>query len=189
MANIRVAECHLQSTTPYSQSRYHQAPKLDKEPANDYEMRTWRERLHYDPHTLEVYIPPMQFKKSVEGAAEFLGMRIPGRGRATYAKHFLAGVMVHEPLMLGIKRDEVQGEVLLLNADGKRGGSTRVPRCMPVIPKWSGVVRFYLIDLTVSNDVFDTHLREAGSLIGIGRFRPRVGGFLGQFQVEKIDWK
>lgn len=186
---IRVAECHLKSTTPYSQSKFHATPKLDKEGPNDWEIRTWRERMHYDPNTFEVYVPPMQFKKCVEGAADFLGMKIPGRGRSTYSKHFLAGVMVSEPLMLGVKRDEVRGEWLLLNADGKRGGNTRVQRCMPIVDQWAGVVRYFIIDGTINNDVFETHLREAGSLIGIGRFRPRVGGFLGQFQVERVEWR
>ena len=46
----------LKSCSPYSQSRHHSEPKLEKESPKDYELRTWRYRLHTDKNG-NVYIP------------------------------------------------------------------------------------------------------------------------------------
>ena len=49
-------------------------------------------------------------------------------------------------------------------------------------------MRFYILDDTITEDVFKEHLEEAGKFIGIGRFRPRNNGFYGRFAVDKIEW-
>lgn len=185
---MRIAVAQLRSIAPYSQSRYHDEPKLDKERPDDYEMRTWQERLSTteDGH---VFIPPMAFKKSLETAARFLGMQIKGRGKATYTKHFKAGVLVTDGLVLPIKKEEVPGEVYFVPSDGRAGGGKRVKRKFPVIREWSGDVMFYVLDETITPDVFEPHLREAGNFIGIGRFRPENGGFYGRFAVDAISWQ
>ena len=61
----------LQSTSPYSQGRYHATPKMDKEGHDDYEKRTWRERLHVNKKG-NVVIPPLQFKNCLSESAKFL---------------------------------------------------------------------------------------------------------------------
>lgn len=182
---MRIATATLRSIAPYSQSRFHDTPKLDKERPDDWEMRTWRERLSVGEDG-RVFIPPMAFKKSAETAARFLGMQIKGRGKATYTKHFKAGVLVTEGLALPVKKDDVPGEVFFVPADGK--GGSRVKRKFPVIAEWSGDVMFYILDDTITPDVFEIHLREAGNFIGIGRFRPENGGFYGRFAVDRIEW-
>ena len=53
--------------------------------------------------------------------------------------------------------------------------------------EWQGVVEFYVLDNTITPDVFEHHLKESGKFIGIGRFRPINGGFYGRFNVEKIE--
>jgi hypothetical protein len=184
---MKVAVATLRSIAPYSQSRYHDTPKLDKERPDDYEMRTWAERLSVTSDG-NVFIPPMAFKKSLETASRFLGMQIKGRGKSTYTKHFKAGVLVTDGLVLPIKKQDVPGEVYFVPSDGKPGGGSRVKRKFPVIQQWSGEVSFYILDDTITEDVFEAHLKEAGNFIGIGRFRPENGGFYGRYGVDRVLW-
>lgn len=184
---MRICEATLESVSAYSQSRYHNIPKLDKESAEDYEERTWRERLNtLDDGT--VYVPPMAFKNALSEAAKYLSMRIPGKGKSTYTKHFESGILVLEPTPLGIKKDQVIGERRFVPSDGKRGGGSRVEKCFPIVPQWKASVTFHILDDTITPTVFEHHLREAGNLIGIGRFRPRNNGFYGRFRVLGAKW-
>jgi hypothetical protein len=178
----------LSSSTPYSASKYIAVPKLPKESGNDYETRTWRERCNVDSKG-EVVIPAMAFKKSLEVAAAFLNVSIPGQGKSKYNKHFRAGILVTDNLPLGVKKDEIQGEWFLVPSDGRSGGTTRVPKCFPVVPEWKGKVTYHILDDTITQDVFEQHLREAGNFIGVGRFRPERGGFYGRYNVDKFEWK
>lgn len=183
---MRTFVASLESVSPYSQSRhYTDPPKGPKESHKDYEARTWMERCHFDKDS-RVFIPPMAFKNCLAESAKFLSMKIQGRGNATYSKHFEAGILVMEPLTLPYKREDVKGEWLFVPSDGKKGGGKRVDKCFPVFPEWKGDVTFYVLDETITEDVFTQHLKEAGSFIGIGRFRPRNGGFYGRFGVKKI---
>lgn len=181
------ATVHLESATPLCMSKYVSVPKLEKEGPDDYEKRTWRERVHADENG-EVFIPPMALKFSLTESAQFSGEKIKGRGQATWTRHFEAGVLVPEPVRLGIKKDDVQGQWLLMNADGKRGSGTRVMRCIPIIPAWKGVATYYILDPTITKEVFERTLRQAGLLIGIGQFRPRRGGYCGRYSAKKIEW-
>jgi len=96
--------------------------------------------------------------------------------------------MVCEPLSLGIKGADVAGEWLHVPSDGRRGGTTRVSKCFPVIPSWEGTVEFLILDELIDADVFRAHLEDAGRFIGIGRFRPRNNGFYGRFEVIDVKW-
>ena len=167
---------------------YTDPPKGAKETHKDYEARTWRERLHYDPKSKEIFIPPMMFKLCLAEAAKFLSIKIPGKRNATYTKHFESGLLCLEGVPLGVKKDDVPGEWLFVPSDGKRGGGSRVDKCFPLIPSWSGSVTFHILDATITKDVFEQHLKEAGNFIGIGRFRPRNNGFYGRFGQTKLEW-
>lgn len=184
---MRTAICTLQSISPYSQSRHYEVAKLDKERPNDFEERTWRERVHADGDGW-IFIPPMAFKNCLSEIAKYLGEQIPGKGKSTFTKHFESGVLVLEGLRLNVRKDDVQGEWLFVPADGKRGSGTRVRKCFPVIPEWSGDVTFHVLDDTITRDVFAHHLDQAGKFIGIGRFRPRNNGYYGRFEVKNIQW-
>lgn len=180
--------CDLESLSQYSQSRHYTEPeKMQKETAADYEKRTWRERMHYD-EAGQVMIPPMAPKLCIAEAARFLGMKIPGRRNATFTKNFEAGILVLDPIPLGIHKDKVPGEWLFVPSDGKRGGGSRVDKCFPMIAKWASQVIFHVLDRTITKDVFETHLKEAGNFIGLGRFRPRNNGYYGRFALRKMDW-
>jgi hypothetical protein len=178
----------LEGVSPYSQSRFHDEPKLDRETADDHEKRTWRKRLHVNDEGM-VIMPPMAFKNALAEAAKYLSVQIPGKGKSTYTKHFEAGVLCMEPLVLPIKADDVLGEWYFVPASGKRGDGKRVKKCFPVIPKWSGHVRFDIFDDTITKPVFQQHLEEAGKFIGVGRFRPRNNGFFGRFRVADLKWE
>lgn len=182
---MRVFVAKLRSTTPYSQSRFHQTPKLDKENSQDYETRTWRERMHTNEKGF-ITIPPMAFKNCLRDAAQFLSMQIPGKGKSTYSKHFQAGILVVDETVLKVKAKDVEGEWLHVPSDGRQGGTTRVLKCFGKIPKWEAEVKFYALDDVITLPVFKKHLEEAGSLIGIGRFRPRNGGYYGRFEVLSV---
>jgi hypothetical protein len=186
---MRVVTASLQSMTPYSQSKHYEVPKIldGRENAKDYEARTWRERCHVDDQD-NIIIPPMAFKNCLSEAAKFLSRQIPGKGKATYTKHFEAGIMVVEGITLPIKKSEVESEWLFVPGDGVRGSGKRVDKCFPLIRSWKGDVQFFVIDETITDTVFEEHLREAGNFIGIGRFRPRKNGMYGRFAITKLVW-
>lgn len=188
---MKKATVQLSAASPYSQSRLYSAevPKLEKESSGDYDARNWREHQHYDRKTGEVYIPPMALKNALMECAQYLGEKIPGKGNATWTKHFTAGILCADPVMLGVKQDETEGETFMCHADGKRNSGTRVPRKFPVIREWDAKAVFYVLDETITQSVFTRYLEEAGKFIGIGRFRPRNGGFYGRFHVGDVKWE
>lgn len=183
---MRQFRAKIAGISPYSQSRHHETPKLDKETSDAYERRTWRNRMHVNSDG-EVEIPPMSLKNCLSEAAKFLSMQIPGKGKATYTKHFEAGVMVLQPVSLGIKAEEVSEEALFVPADGVRGSGKRVTKVFGRIDKWGGTFDITVVDDTITKDVLQKHLEEAGNLIGIGRFRPRNNGYYGRFKVVALE--
>jgi hypothetical protein len=183
---MRTETAMLSSVSPYSQSRFYEVDKLAKEGPNDYEARTWRERMHVDEKG-NVFIPPMCFKNCLSDAAKYLSVQIPGKGKSTYTKHIEAGILIVEGITLDVKKDDVPGEWLFVPASGRRGDGKRVKKCFPVIRKWSGELTIEVLDETVTHEVLDFHLSEAGRFIGVGRFRPRNNGFYGRFKVD--GWK
>jgi hypothetical protein len=184
------ATCHLSSASVYSQSRPYQVEKKPRETPADYEKRTWRERMHLsEKNPGKIVIPAMQFKNSLAECAKYMSQQIPGKGKATYTKHFEAGVIIMDSMELDIKADDVKGETVFVPSSGKRGDGNRVYKTFPKIPSWSGVIAFTIFDHTITEEVFKTHLGQAGQFIGIGRWRPRNNGMYGRFTVDKVDWK
>lgn len=185
---MRKAICKLVSQSPYSQGRYHNSEKNSKELSADYEKRTWREKCNTDPEG-NIIIPPMAFANCLKEAATYLSISIPGQGKSKYTKNFQSGVLVFQPLCLDINKEDVKPEWVFVPSDGRRGGTTRVEKCFPLIEKWSGEVTFYIFDDIITKEVFEKVLREAGSIIGVGRFRPKNWGYYGRFSVEEIKWQ
>lgn len=184
---MRIAKAHLVGKSRYSQSKVFESTKSRDQTHEEFERSCWRERLHRMPDGY-VFIPPQAFKSSLDEAAKYKSTQIPGKGKATYTKHFLAGVLCLDPVVLPVKADDVQGEWLFVPADGKKGGPKRVMKCFPFIDQWEAVVEFTVFDDIIDEDVFQQHLEDAGRFIGIGRFRPRNGGFYGRFAVESVEW-
>ena len=172
-----------------AQGKFYDVPKLDRELSKDYEIRTWRERAHYN-NDGKMIIPPMALKNCLSEAAKFLGLSIPGKGKSTYTKHFEAGIMVVDELLITpeITRETVQGQWLFVPSDGKRGGSKRVNKCFPIVNNWEATADIYILDEIITEDVLERHLDIAGKFIGLGSFRPRNNGMFGRFEVEDITW-
>lgn len=186
---MQFVTAHLRGVSNMSHSRQHRIEMKEKESHDAYEKRTWLEKLHYDEKTGEAFVPPMALKMALAEAAKFRGEQIPGKGKATYTKHFEAGVLCMDPMMLGINKADIKGEWINANSDGVRGSGKRVQRCFPCIPSgWTGAAKFIILDDTITADVFERVLKEAGQFIGLGRFRPRNGGFYGRFVVDRIEF-
>lgn len=186
---MKLATATLVSSAPYSQSRSYdrEVEALPRETKDAYEERTWRNKCHTLPNG-NVFIPPMSLKMAVDSAAKMLGRQIPGKGKSTYSKFFLSGVLVMDPIELPLTKDDVACDRIFANADGVRGSGKRVWRNFPRIDSWKADVPFHVIADEITEDVFTEHLKQAGAFVGIGRFRPQSGGYYGRFTVEKIKW-
>lgn len=177
----------LKGASPISFSAPIQSKKNTGESSDAFEERTWRERLHVGTDG-KVFIPPAALKNCVSEVAKYLGESVPGKGKATYTKHFEAGVLVTDPLLLGVKGADVPGERLFVPASGKRGDGKRVWKTFPVIQEWQTTAVLYLLDpvLVDKPAKVQEYLEHAGKFIGMGRFRPRNNGFYGRFSVENF---
>lgn len=186
----------LKSISPYSQSRYvdkDDFPKEGKESPDAYEKRTWQARVHLDANGVP-YMPPMALKKSLDAASSYLG-KIPGQKNATYTKRFKSGLLVTDNIKLSrggkpVKSiDDFEGEWLFLDSNGGKGGQggTRVKRRMPRLVDWTAEATIYVMDEIIDEDVLRRALDDAGKFVGVGRFRPQVGGFYGRFIVEEME--
>lgn len=200
---MKTAVFKLTSASPYSQSRLHGTPKTEKESHADYETRTWVEKAHFEPSG-EMFIPPMAFKQALDKIATRLG-KIPGKGAATYTKHFKGGVLITDPLGVGVMRsdfdedlEELDGDPHrqdtlrswggFVNADGKRGSGTRVFRRFPEVKSWSGNLSVMILDEVVTKSLIEESMSEAGKFIGIGRYRAENGGLYGRFHAELVEF-
>jgi len=183
---MKIITARLKSISWYGQGRYYtEPPKKGKELPEDYEKRTWRERLHYDENE-DVFIPPMAFKNCIRDAAKFLGEKIKGRGQEKWTKNFKAGILVAEGITLPIKKNDVKGKWLHVPPNGQTGGPKRVLKCFPYIESWEGTVQFHILDDLITLDVFEYHIVQASFLVGIGTFRPANGGYWGRFTVDDL---
>lgn len=178
--------------SPYSQSAGHQTPKLDRESHDDYDIRTWQEKCTVNQGG-QICIPAMALKQAIDTAAYKLGVKVEGRRGATYKNFFASGFFCEGdvPIANGkalSKKDAVM-KTISANADGIRGSGKRVTRRFPEFNKWSGVASFTITDDIITKEIFETHLRACGMIVGIGRFRPEKGGTNGRFRVTKIGWE
>lgn len=186
---MKKAIVKITGKSPLSYGRFINEPKNSDETHDQYNERTWRMKLHTD--SKGVFIPPMMFKNALTAASGYLSEKIPnGRGK-TYKAKFQSGTLVTAPSYLGIKEDDkrIEKKVYFLPADGKRGGSTRVPRYFPEIQEWETTAEFLVLDDCISKEVFLRHLQAAGDFVGIGRFRPACNGYYGRFDAKILKWE
>lgn len=187
---MRICTAVLQSTSPYSQSRYHNSEKLsDKESAAEYGLRTWREQCTFDEAGI-IAIPAMAIKMGLDSTARKLKERVPGKGTKTWIDYFVGGVIPGaQHFTIGLPKDKVDFIDIWANADGIRGSGKRVMRRFPIIPKWKSEIVLDIVDDSIPSPLIEKYLSECGKLIGIGRFRPEKGGFNGRFEVLSVKWK
>ena len=181
----------LEGVTPLSFSKAIQSEKSSGESHEEFEARTWRERLHVDKDGI-CYVPPMMMKRAIEWTAKYMSETIPGKGKKTWTQKCVAGIMCVEPLSLGVKAEDVAGEWLHIPSDGQPGGSKRVWKKMPFIdPGWKCQGQYLVVDqlLTEPRGIrkIQEYLAIAGQVDGLGRFAPRRGGYYGRFKVTAFD--
>jgi len=185
---MRIATVTIEGVSPYGQSKFIGEKKSRDETFEDFEDRVWRERCHYNEKTKECFIPPMCFKNALRDAAQYKSEKIPGEGNAKWTKHFKSGVMVVDGLPLHVKRDDVAKTTLHVPSDGRTGGTKRVIKHFPTFHEWGGDVKFLVLDDKITTEVFERFVKDMGSFIGIGFFRPTNGGYWGRFEVKKVTW-
>jgi len=188
----RKIKIDLEGLSPISFSRVITAAKLPREKSEAYEERCWRDRLHTDDDG-NVTLPTMAAKHALSQVAQYLGEKVPGKGQATWTKHFLSGILpLNTPLIRvdgnPVPVASVDGEWLFVPSDGKPGGGTRVMKCFPRIREgWTATVELLVVDDLIDDDTMRRYLDAAGSYIGLGRFRPRRGGYYGRFRVLSYE--
>lgn len=184
---MKKAILKLKSITPVTFGRFHQEKKLEKELPDHYEQRTWKEKAHFDEAGL-VKIPGVMIANCIRESAKFMSLQIPGKGKATYTKHFDAGIIIYNDIVTTTHRDELQGDTRHVPADGRPGGTKRVIKIFPILSEWEGEVIVYIGDPIITADIFEEVIRNAGNLIGIGTWRPRNRGMNGRFELIDMQW-
>lgn len=187
---MRRCTVKIQGMSPYSCSRRlsdAEYPKLEKEGAEAYDKRLWREHATTTPEGI-VCIPAMAFKMATDEAVKRLGLQVPGRGKTTYSKFFVAGQLCEENVSLGIHKDDLQSITISANADGVRGSGKRVTRMYPIVQQWTCTPIFAVMDDAIPASIFERAVVEAGRLVGVGRFRPEKGGMNGRFMPTSFQW-
>jgi hypothetical protein len=189
----RKVRVKITGISPYSASKYVQVPKIGGEKPDAFDDRTWFYKASVDADG-NCVIPSAAFKFAMMNAAKYSNIQVEGRGKSTYTKHFTSGLMVTQTLDLGVKRDEIArdperySQTYMMNSKGVRGPGSRVPRRLPYFQKWAGEIEFIVLDPIIDKKVFETVITAAGQFIGVGQYRPEVGGDCGRFRVDKIEW-
>lgn len=185
--------CRLTGISPIGFSAPIQSTKATGEGHDAFEERTWRERLPVDAEG-KCIIAPMRIKNCLSDVAKYLSETVPGKGKATFTKHFESGILCVDavPLYDGngktVSRESVEGLKLFVPSDGKRGGGTRVWKWFPVIQTWYFDPVIYALDpvLIDKQEKIEEYLSHAGKFIGVGWFRPRRNGYFGRFNVSNF---
>lgn len=186
---MSVANIEIVGIAPLSQSRQHQAPKLEGESHDDYDARTWREKLNVNRTTGKVIIPAHGIQQCLTAAVRRSGDKIVGKGNRTWAKVFDGGIALFEDFATDLDPNDAECVVISANADGVRGSGKRVPRRFPTFYKWSARGQIYILDPQITKDVMHRYFEQAGLFIGVGQFRPQNGGTNGRFAISRMDWE
>lgn len=184
----RIAHVQIDGLAPLSCGAPISTPRASDETPDQHEERCWRERMHTIGDG-RILIPPTAFSLSLCEAAKRMALVIPGKQRQTYTKFFQSGVRVYEPLILPVLAKDVEGQRRFVPADGVPGGSKRVWKRFPMIPKWGGLIRFHLLEPVISAEVFEQAGVYAGLAIGVGSFRPEKRGWWGTFRFTITKWE
>lgn len=195
MAVITTAIVKLQSTSPYSQSRKHDTPKLEGESPDAHEQRTWKERMHVHVYNkgkpterTSVVIPASGLSQSIADAAKFLNKKIEGQRNSTWTKHFVAGVAVLADVDLNIDPKTARRQAINAHANGQRGSGSRVTRFFPTFDEWETEFEITIFDPLITEAIFTEVLEAAGLFVGVGQFRPQNLGTNGRWEVLRIEW-
>lgn len=175
----------IKGVAPLSQSKQHDAEKLDGESNEDYDKRTWREKCNVDGEGV-VYVPAMAFKQAMDTSAKRLAIPDPDNKRANLTKYFVSDVICENNMSIGVHKNDMPSIRISANVDGQRGSGKRVPRTLPQVQEWAGKTSFLVMEEKIKPETFEKVLRSAGQSIGVGQFRPEKGGLNGRFDVTSV---
>lgn len=176
----------IEGVRPYASSKKVEQ-EIEEKASWSWEQAYWKEKLHYDEETDEVFIPGVSFKLALESTASYLSMK--KKGNSTWTKHFRAGIIMEDDVWLGQGRDQAKPVKLFLDSNGKRDSGSRVFKIIPHMTKWSGEVKLSIVDDELPPDIFAIHLIKAGHFNGVGQWRPQKGGMNGRWKVKSFDWE
>jgi hypothetical protein len=187
---VTTAQLTLQSLSPYSQSRYHEEPKLKGELADAYDRRTWKSHCLFQRIGKKnvMMIPAHGFIQTMIAAAKYSKKQIPGQGKATWTAKFQAGIMIMDDIPTSVEEKDIQFCDIYANADGIRGSAKRVMRRYPLVGWWMAMFPVTILDPIITQEVFREIVDLAGMFVGLGRFRPEKGGFNGRFRIADMQW-
>ena len=186
-----IATVTLASLSPMTQSRQHDAPRLEGESHDAYDVRTWRNKLHVETRDGKsvIVIPQTGIHQAIAQAAKYSKKQIPGQGKATWTAKFAAGIMLTENPSTGIDPASVPCVVISANADGVRGSGKRVTRRFPQMLSWSSTFDVIILDPIITEPVFREMVELAGMFVGLGQFRPQSLGSNGRFKIAAMTWQ
>jgi len=159
--------------------------KREKENHDAHEERTWRERARVDDDG-QIMMIPEALKNCLANASKYLSEKIRGQGQKTYTAKFMAGVMIVDPLLFEVTRENVEKLRLFVPSDGKSGGTKRVWKNFPMIKKWTTKATIHVLDEVITKDLLKRYLERAGVYVGLGSFRPQTNSWHGRFSVSKL---
>jgi hypothetical protein len=111
------------------------------------------------------------------------------QSQATYTKHFVSGVLVMDPLVLPLKKGEVEGEWRHVPADGMPGWVEAGDEVLPSHSQVGRECEIQVLDDTVTLQVLEEHLVQARQFVGVGSFRPQNRGIYGRFNLVSLKEK
>ena len=185
---MRIATVQIEGLTPYSQSRALQSEKKREETHDDFDQRVWPEHLHVNGDG-QVFVPPVAVLQGMASAASYLGKGggLKKKGQSTWAQNFNCGLAIAKGPTIGRTQEDARPERVYCHADGKRGSGSRVWRTFPVFDNWETTLVIHILDDSIPDAVFAQVLDAFGLFIGVGRYRPMNGGYLGRFTVKKLE--
>lgn len=158
-----------------------------KDDRDRFEQLTWRNRLHHANG--KVTVPAAWIDSAIKATAKRQSDKIPGKGHATYTKHFATGLMWIDGMTLDVGVQDVQPFASMGNSGGKRAApGGKVTKYFPCVPAWEGTATFYVLDSQIPDEKISEYLEVAGVFNGLGTYRPQTGssGGWGRFEVEGI---
>ena len=142
----------------------------------------WEAGMYFD-ETLGPYVPGQNLRKCLQQGAK---MTKKGKdvARAAYVMEDKVPLEYKGPRDL----DTMYASGKYMDVRSVKGGTTssRVMRCRPLFQEWS--LSFSLLYNTgiLQEDDIVLYMTNAGSFIGLGDYRPDLGGMFGRFSVEKV---
>lgn len=193
---MRTVSVKIEGISPLMGGRYYEQdfPRNPKEPYDDYEKRTWKNRLHTNSEG-HVILPPDSFRQAVIAQAK--RMSIKKKGAQTYTKDFKSGLLSGSDYVNLIEpgsgnkihQQDIKGTTRFVPSDGVSGSGKRVMKTFPLVEKWTAEVELHILDDGLPQDVVESVIAESGRFTGLGAMRPSNGGTHGRFKIKEFVWK